>query len=89
VGQVRIFKNKAFIRFATKEDIVDAQVQRGARAFSSTALQRTKRTTYGMTSWPPVRKLATELLAYEDKVIARVVVSGALLEVMCGEKAVP
>ena len=36
-----------------------------------------------------VRKLASELLSYDDKAIARVVASGTLLEVMCDEKAIP
>ena len=32
-----------------------------------------------------LRKLATELLAYDDEAMARVVASGTLTEVMCGE----
>lgn len=35
-----------------------------------------------------LKKLATELLAYDDKTIARVIAGGALVEVACGEKAI-
>ncbi len=35
-----------------------------------------------------LKKLATELLSYDDKTIARVVASGVLLEVKCDEKTV-
>lgn len=35
-----------------------------------------------------LKKLAAELLAYEDKALARVVASGVLVEVTC-EEAVP
>lgn len=36
-----------------------------------------------------LKKLATELLAYDDKTLARVVASGVLMEVNCGEETVP
>ena len=36
-----------------------------------------------------LKKLAAELLAYDDKTLARVVASGVLLEVLCDEKTVP
>jgi hypothetical protein len=35
-----------------------------------------------------VKKLAVELLAYDDKALARVVASGVLVEVRCDEKTV-
>ena len=35
-----------------------------------------------------LKKLAAELLAYDDKALARAVASGALLEVKCDEKTV-
>jgi hypothetical protein len=35
-----------------------------------------------------LKKLAAELLAYDDKTVARVVASGALLEVKCDEETV-
>jgi hypothetical protein len=36
-----------------------------------------------------LKKLAAELLAYDDKTIARVVASGVLVEVTCDEKTIP
>jgi hypothetical protein len=36
-----------------------------------------------------LKKLAAELLAYDDKTIARVVASGVLVEVSCDEKTIP
>ena len=36
-----------------------------------------------------LRKLAAELLTYDEKTIARVVASGVLVEVKCDEKTVP
>ncbi len=36
-----------------------------------------------------LKKLAAELLAYDDKTIARVLVRGVLLEVTCDEKTIP
>jgi hypothetical protein len=36
-----------------------------------------------------LKKLAAELLAYDDKTLARAVMSGVLLEVKCDEETVP
>ena len=36
-----------------------------------------------------LKKLAAELLAYDDKTLARVLASGVLAEVNCDEKTVP
>ena len=36
-----------------------------------------------------LKKLAAELLAYDDKTIARVVASGVLVEVTCEQKTIP
>ena len=36
-----------------------------------------------------LKKLAAELFAYDDQTIARVVGSGALVEVACDEKTIP
>jgi hypothetical protein len=36
-----------------------------------------------------LKKLAVELLSYDDQAIARVVASGVLIEVKCDEKAIP
>ena len=37
----------------------------------------------------PLKKLASELLAYDDQAISRAVASGTLTEVTCDEKAIP
>ena len=36
-----------------------------------------------------LKKLASELLAYDDKTVAQTVVSGTLVEVRCDGKALP
>jgi hypothetical protein len=36
-----------------------------------------------------LKKLAAELLAYDDKTLARVIASGVMVEVTCDEKTVP
>jgi hypothetical protein len=36
-----------------------------------------------------LKKLAAELLAYDDKATARAIASGALAEVTCDEKTIP
>ena len=36
-----------------------------------------------------LKKLAGELLAYDDKTLARVIAAGALVEVPCDEKTIP
>jgi hypothetical protein len=36
-----------------------------------------------------LKKLAAELLAYDDKTLARVITTGVLTEVMCDEKTIP
>jgi hypothetical protein len=36
-----------------------------------------------------LKKLAAELLAYDDKAIARAMASGVLAEVTCDEKTIP
>jgi hypothetical protein len=36
-----------------------------------------------------LKKLAGELLAYDDRTLARVIATGALVDVTCGEKTIP
>jgi hypothetical protein len=36
-----------------------------------------------------LKKLAAQLLAYDDKTIARVLASKALVEMICDEKTIP
>ena len=63
---MRIFKNKAFTRFAknAKDNIGRAELA-------------------------ALKKLASELLAYDDKALARVVETGTLTEVICNEQTIP
>jgi hypothetical protein len=128
---VRIFKTKAFMRFARKADIGDAVLceairdaelgliaadlgggvikqriarpgqgkssgfrtlivfQAGARAFFVHGFAKNEKDNIRDDELAAVRKLASELLSYDDKAIARVVASGTLMEVMCDEKAIP
>jgi hypothetical protein len=125
---MRVFKNKAFMRFARKADAVlceairDAErgliaadlrggvikqriarpgqgkssgfrtlivFQAGARAFFIHGFAKNEKDNIRNDELAAARKLASELLFYDDKAIARVVASGTLLEVMCDEKAIP
>ena len=36
-----------------------------------------------------LKKLAVELLAYDDRTLAQVIAAGVLLEMKCDEKAIP
>jgi hypothetical protein len=128
---VRIFKNKAFMRFAKKADIGDAALceairdaergliaaglggsvikqriarsgqgkssgfrtlivfRAGARAFFVHGFAKNEKDNIGNDELVALKKLASELLAYDDKAIARVVASGTLIEVICDEKGIP
>jgi hypothetical protein len=61
----------------------------GARAFFVHGFAKNEKDNIGKDELVAIRKLASELLAYDDKAIARVVASGTLTEVMCDEKAIP
>jgi hypothetical protein len=128
---MRVFKNKAFMRFARKADIGDAVLceaiqdaergliaadlgggvikqriarpgqgkssgfrtlivfQASMRAFFVHGFAKNEKDNIRNDELAAVRKLASELLSYDGKAIARVVASGTLLEVMCDEKAIP
>jgi hypothetical protein len=128
---VRIFQNKAFIRFAKKagigdpvlcEAIRDAErgliaadlgggvlkqriarpgqgksggfrtlivFRAGARAFFVHGFAKNEKDNIGPDELVALKRLATALLAYDDKAIARVIASGTLTEVKCDEKAIP
>jgi hypothetical protein len=128
---VRIFKNKAFVRFAKKAGLADVVLcksildaergliaadlgggvikQRiarpghgksggfrtlivfrvGARAFFVHGFAKNEKDNIGTNELIALKKLASELLAYDDQAIARVVASGTLMEVTCDEKAIP
>ena len=128
---MRIFQNKAFVRFAKKAGIDDAMLcevlwdaergliaanlgggvikQRIARpgqgksgGFRTLIVFRTGDRTFfvhgfakneadniGKNELVALKKLASELLAYDDKALAQVVASGTLTEVTCDEEAIP
>jgi hypothetical protein len=128
---VRIFQNKAFLRFAKKAGIGDAVLceairdaergliaadlgggvikqriarpgqgksggfralivfRAGARAFFVYGFAKNEMDNIGQDELVALKKLATALLAYDDKAIARVIASGTLAEVICDEKAIP
>ena len=128
---MRIFKSKAFGRFAKKAGIGDAVLceairdaergliaadlgggvikqriarpgqgksggfrtlivfRAGARAILVHGFAKNEKDNIGKDEVVALKRLASELLAYDDKTIARVVASGTLMEVICDEKAIP
>jgi hypothetical protein len=127
---VRTFKNKAFMRFATKAGIGDASLceairdaergliaadlgggvikqriarpgggksggfrtlivfRAGTRAFFVHGFAKNEKDNIGKDELVALKKLASDLLGYDDRAIARVGASGTLTEVMCDEKAI-
>ena len=61
----------------------------GIRAFFVHGFAKNEKDNIGKDELVALKKLAFELLAHDDKVIARVVASGTLTEVICDEKAIP
>jgi hypothetical protein len=128
---VRIFQNKAFVRFAKKAGIDDAMLcevlrdaergliaanlgggvikqriarpgqgksggfrtlivfRAGDRAFFVHGFAKNEADNIGKNELVALKKLASELLAYDDKALAQVVASGTLTEVTCDEEAIP
>jgi hypothetical protein len=128
---VRIFKTKAFTRFADKAGIPDVALCRairdaergliaadlgggvikqriarsgrgksggfrtrivfraGVRAFFVHGFAKNEKDNVDKDELVALKKLAAELLAYEDKTMARVVVSGAMVELTCEENTIP
>lgn len=128
---MRIFKTKAFMRFADKAGIPDIALCRairdaelgliaadlggglikrriarpgrgksggfrtlivfraGVRAFFVHGFAKNEKDNVENDELVALKRLAAELLAYEDKTMARVVVSGAIVEVTCDEKTIP
>ena len=124
---MRIFKNKAFTRFARKADLDDAALcksidsaergltdadlgggvikqriarrgggksggfravilfKAGARAVFVYGFAKNERDNIGDDELAAFRKLAGELLAYDDKAIGKAIAAGVLTEVMCDE----
>ena len=128
---MRIFKNKAFMRFAKKAGLDDSTLSKsiqdaarglvaadlgggvvkqriarpgqgksggfrtlivfraGARAFFVHGFAKNEKDNIGTNELIAIKKLASELLAYDDRAIARAVASGTLIEVIFDEKAIP
>ena len=128
---MRIFKNKAFTRFARKAQIGDLMLceaiddaergliaadlgggvikqriarrgqgksggfrtlivfRAGARAFFMHGFAKNEKDNIGKDELVALRKLASALLAYDNKAIEQVVASGTLMEVKCDEEAIP
>ena len=128
---MRIFQNKAFVRFAKKAGIDDAMLcevlrdaergliaanlgggvikqriarpgqgksggfrtlivfRAGDRAFFVHGFAKNEADNIGKNELVALKKLASELLAYDDKALAQVVASGTLTEVTCDEEAIP
>jgi hypothetical protein len=61
----------------------------GVRAFFVHGFAKNERDNVEKDELVALKKLAAELLAYDDRTIARVVGSGALVEVSCDEKTIP
>ena len=61
----------------------------GARAFFVHGFAKNERDNIERNELVALRKLSSELLAYDDQTIARVVASGTFTEVICDEKAIP
>ena len=99
---MRIFANKAFMRFATKDGLGDGvlceairDAERGLIAADlgggviKQRIAKNETDNIGKDELAALKKLASELLALDDNAIARVVEYGTLTEVICDEKAIP
>lgn len=60
----------------------------GARAFFVHGFAKNEKDNIGKDELVALRKLASELLGYDDRTVARVVAARTLLEVMCDENAI-
>jgi len=61
----------------------------GVRAFFVHGFAKSERHNISDRELAALRKLASELLAYDDITIARVLKTGTLVEVKCDEKTIP
>ena len=61
----------------------------GDRAFFVHGFAKNEADNIGRNELVALKKLASELLAYDGKALARVVASGTLTEVTCDEKTIP
>ena len=60
----------------------------GTRAIFLHGFAKNEKDNIGKDELVALKKLASDLLGYDDKAIARVVASGTLTEVICDEKAI-
>jgi hypothetical protein len=101
---VRIFKNEAFMRFARKAGLDDAALSKaiqdaersliaadlgGARAVFVHGFAKDEKGNIGPDELAALKRLASELMAFDGKAIARALAYGTLIEVMCDEEAIP
>lgn len=63
--------------------------RRGARAIFVHGFAKNQKDNIEKDELVALKRLASEILSYDEKAVARPVASGALVEVMCDEKAVP
>ena len=61
----------------------------GIRSFFVHGFAKNERDNIEKDELAALKKLAAELLAYDDKAIARAMASGVLAEVTCDEKTIP
>ncbi|SPE40152.1 conserved hypothetical protein [Candidatus Sulfopaludibacter sp. SbA3] len=61
----------------------------GERAFFVHGFAKNEKDNIDKGELSALRKLASELMAYDDKAITRAIGSGTLIEVMCNEKTIP
>ncbi len=61
----------------------------GTRAIFVHGFAKSEKDNIGRDELVALRKLAAELLAYDDAMMARVISSGVLVEVNCDEETVP
>jgi hypothetical protein len=129
-GRVRVFKNKAFARFARKAEISDATprtamrdaergliaanlggsiikqriarpgkgksggfrilmiFKAGLRAFFVHSFAKNEKDIIGKDELAALKKIGSELPAYDAMTLARAVASGTLMEIICDEKAI-
>lgn len=61
----------------------------GVRAIFVHGYAKNEKDTIAKDELSALKKLAAELLAYDDKTIARVIASGTFVEVTCEKKTIP
>ena len=95
-GQVRIFKTMVIKQRIARPGQGKSGGFRtlivfkaGARAFFVHGFAKNERDNIRKDELVAARKLASELLAYDDRAIARAIASGTLMEMSCYEQTIP